>query len=201
MRFAELGMSGLQDAPRPGAPRRYDEETEHRVLDQLSQDPPPGQATWTAELLAESLTDVSPHQVWRILRQHNIHLQRSHSHCVSTDPEFASKAADIVGLYLHPPANTVVLCVDEKPHIQALERAQGYLRLPNGKAVTGFSHQYKRHGTTTLFGALEVATGQVKAGHYARRRRRQFLDFMNDLIADYPRILSAVGARHFRSSG
>jgi transposase len=79
-----------------------------------------------------------------------------------------------------------VICVDEKPHIQALERAQGWLRLPNGKSLTGFNHGYKRHGTTTLFAALNVATGQVKAGHYKRRRRREFLDFMNEVVADYP---------------
>jgi hypothetical protein len=89
-----------------------------------------------------------------------------------------------VGLYLSPPHNAVVLCVDEKPHIQVLERAQGWLRLPNGKALNGFSHCYKRHGTSTLFAALEVATGQVKVGHYPRRRR-EFLDFMDDVIAGH----------------
>ena len=108
------------------------------------------------------------------------------SWCVSTDPEFAQKAADIVGLYLDPPRNAVVLCVDEKPHIQALERAQGWLRLPNGRALTGFSHHYKRHGTTTLFAALDVATGQVQTGHFGRRRRREFLDFMNAVVRAYP---------------
>jgi transposase len=92
----------------------------------------------------------------------------------------------VVGLYLNPPQNAVVLCVDEKPHIQALERAQGWLRLSNGKALNGFSHCYKRHGTSTLFAALEVATGQVQVGHYPRRRRRQFLDFMNDVVAQHP---------------
>jgi hypothetical protein len=76
--------------------------------------------------------------------------------------------------------------VDEKPPIQALQRAQGYLRLPDGKAVNGFGHCYKRHGTTTPFAALDVATGQVKTGHYTRRRRREFLNFMNELAADSP---------------
>ncbi len=80
----------------------------------------------------------------------------------------------------------MVLAVDEKPHIQALERAQGYLKLPNGRALRGFSHDYKRHGTTTLFAALNVATGEVKAGHYRRRRRVEFLDFMNRVLAHYP---------------
>jgi hypothetical protein len=87
---------------------------------------------------------------------------------------------------LHPPENAVVLAVDEKPHIQVLERAQGYLRLPNGRALRGFSHDYKRHGTTTLFAAFQVLTGQVPLHHHRqRRRRREFLDFMNDLIAGY----------------
>ena len=106
--------------------------------------------------------------------------------CISTDPAFAQKAADLVGLYLQPPENAVVLSVYEKPHIQALERAQGWLKLPNGKAITGFNHEYKRHGTTTLFAALEVATGLVKAGHYQRRRRVEFLHFMNRVVADHP---------------
>lgn len=99
---------------------------------------------------------VSKHQVWRVLRRHGIHLQRRRSSYVSTDPEFAAKAADIVGLYLDPPENAVVFSVDERPHIQALERAQGYLRLPNGRALPGFSHEYRRHGTTTLFAAVDV---------------------------------------------
>ena len=184
-RFSKDGLSGLQDAPRPGASRHYDEVTEKRIFSLLDQKPPTGYATWSGGLLAEALGDVSKHQVWRVLRRHGIHLQRRRSWCISTDPEFAPKAADIVGLYLGPPENAVVISVDEKPHIQALERAQGWLRLPNGKALTGFSHGYKRHGTTTLFAALNVATGQVKAGHYKRRRRREFLDFMNEVIADY----------------
>ena len=80
----------------------------------------------------------------------------------------------------------MVLAVDEKPGIQALERAQGYLELANGSALRGFSHDYKRHGTTTLFAALDIITGEVKAGHYKRRRRTEFLDFMNRIVADYP---------------
>jgi transposase len=104
---------------------------------------------------------------------------------VSTDPEFSRKAADVVSLYLNPPQNALVLCVDEKPCIQALERAQGWIRLPNGPALTGFAHEYMRHGTTTLFAALEVATRLVP-GHYRRRRRREFLDFINELVSTYP---------------
>ena len=185
-RFAERRLAGLADKPRPGPVRRYDQTTEKRVLAQLDRSPPPGNATWTGNLVSEALGDVPPHQVWSVLRKHGIHLQRRRSWCVSTDPEFAQKAADIVGLYLDPPDNGVVLSVDEKPAIQALQRAQGWLRLPNGQALRGFNHEYKRHGTTTLFAALEVATGMVRAGHYSRRRRREFLDFMNGVVSHYP---------------
>ena len=185
-RFARSGTAGLADRPRPGKKAKYDRATERRILAQLDAPPPPGHVSWTGKLVAAALGDVSPHYVWRVLRQHGIHLQRRRSWCVSTDPQFAQKAADIVGLYLDPPENAVVISVDEKPAIQALERAQGWLRLPDGQAVRGFSHEYKRHGTTTLFAALEVVTGLVRTGHYPRRRRREFLDFMNSIITLYP---------------
>lgn len=184
-RFWQDRLAGLEDAARPGKPKTYDARTEKRVLTLLDADPPEGYGQWNGRLLAEKLGDVSDDQVWRILRKHNIQLQRRRSWCISTDPEFGPKAADVVGLYLSPPEDAVVLCVDEKPHLQVLERARGWLRLPNGKALNGFSHCYKRHGTSTLFAALEVATGQVQIGHYPRRRRRQFLDFMNDVIAQH----------------
>jgi transposase len=184
-RFAQGRCGGLSDAPRPGQPIKYGADSERRLLAQLDSPPPRGYAAWNGRLLAQALA-VSADWVWSTLRRHNISLQRRRSWCISTDPEFARKAADIVGLYLHPPENAVVLSVDEKPHIQALERAQGWLRLPDGKALTGFSHEYKRHGTSTLFAALEVATGQVKAGHFHRRRRRDFLAFMNEVVAAYP---------------
>lgn len=108
------------------------------------------------------LGDVHVQQVWRFLRANKIDLAARKSWCVSEDPAFAAKAADIVGLYLAPPANAIVLAVDEKPHIQALERTQGFLRLPNGSTLMGRSHDYKRHGTATLFAALNVATGEIK---------------------------------------
>jgi transposase len=184
-RFSRDRLSGLEDAARSGKPKVYDETAEKRILALLDTAPPEGYSQWNGRLLAAALSDVSDDQVWRVLRKHKIQLQRRRSWCISTDPEFGQKAADVVGLYLSPPENAVVLCVDEKPHIQVLERAQGWLRLPNGKALNGFSHCYKRHGTSTLFAALEVATGQVQVGHYPRRRRREFLDFMNDVIAGH----------------
>lgn len=182
LRFARKGLEGLKDAPRPGKKRRYLPDDEKRVLAMLDQSPPSGYSQWNGPLLARALSFQADF-VWKVLRTHGIQLQRRRSWCISTDPQFAEKAADVVGLYLDPPENTLVLCVDEKPHIQALERAQGYLKLPNGRAVTGFSHEYKRHGTTTLFAALETVTGQVIAGHYQRRRRVEFLDFMNRVVA------------------
>jgi hypothetical protein len=120
--------------------------------------------------------------------------RRRKSWCESDDPEFVArfvarfvaKAADVVGLYMAPPENAIVICVDEKPAIQALERAQGYLKLPNGRALTGHGHDYKRNGTSTLFAAFEVATGKVTAAHKSRRRRTEFLDFMNDVVAAHP---------------
>jgi transposase len=137
VRFAGQGMAGLADAPRPGKPPTYDLATERRILAQLDQPPPAGFATWNGRLVAQALGDVSTDQVWRVLRHHRIQLQRRRSWCLSTDPQFAEKAADIVALYLNPPENAVVVSVDEKPAIQALERAQGWLRLPNGKALRG----------------------------------------------------------------
>ena len=146
-RFGSQRLLGLGDAPRSGKPVRYDKATEKKVLALLDQAPPKGYSQWNGNRLAEALPDISRHQIWRILRRHNICLQRRRSWCISTDPEFGPKAADVVGLYLNPPQNALALSVDEKPSIQALERAQGYLRLPDGKAVNGFSHGYKRHGT------------------------------------------------------
>ena len=120
-----------------------------------------GFARWTAPLHPKELGDISDQHILRFLRSPRIDLAGRKSWCVSTDPEFAAKAADIVGLYLDPPDHAIVLAVDEKPAIQALERAQGYLKLPNGRSLHGQAHEYKRRGTTTLFAALEIATGAI----------------------------------------
>lgn len=185
-RFGAKRLEGLSDAARSGKPAKYDQSTEKRVLALLDEPAPKGYSQWNGRLLSEALSGVSKDQVWRVLRRHDICLERRRSWCISTDPEFGPKAADVVGLYLNPPDKALVLAVDEKPSIQALERAQGYLRLPNGQAVNGYSHGYKRHGTTTLFAALEITTGLVKTAHYNRRRRCEFLDFMNGIVAAHP---------------
>jgi transposase len=188
IRFAEEGLAGLTDRPRPGGrvSAKYDEATDRRILAVLERPPPDGFARWTGGLVAAALGDVSDQYVWRFLRAQKIDLDGRKSWCVSSDPEFAAKSAAVVGLYLDPPQGALVLSVDEKPHIQALERAQGYLRLPNGRTLTGHSHDYKRHGTTTLFAALDIATGEIHAGHYRRRRRVEFLAFMNRIVAAHP---------------
>lgn len=185
-RYAREGLAGLDDKPRPGPPPKYGEDTAKRILAVLDRSPPAGFARWTGGLIAAELGDVHEQQVWRILRETKVDLDGRKSWCESDDPEFAAKAADVVGLYIAPPHNAVVICVDEKPSIQALERAQGYLKLPNGRTLTGHSHDYKRNGTSTLFAAFEVATGKVTTAHKSRRRRVEFLDFMNDIVAAYP---------------
>ena len=185
-RFADHGLEGLKDRPRPGKTPSYTVETDKRILQVLDEPPPAGYARWTGPLIAERLGDVHEQHVWRVLRAQKIDLAGRKSWCESNDPEFAGKAADVVGLYMAPPENAIVICVDEKPSIQALERAQGYLRLANGRTLTGHSHDYKRNGTSTLFAAFEVATGKVKAAHKKRRRRLEFLEFMNDIVAAYP---------------
>ena len=111
-RFAQDRLPGLTDAPRSGKPVQYGAKVKKRILALLDQPPREGYAGWNGTLLAAALQDVSKHQVWRVLRRHKIYLQRRRSWCISTDPEFASKAADIVGLYLSPPENALLLCVD-----------------------------------------------------------------------------------------
>src|SRR5918998_2951882 len=194
VRFAKDRLAGLADAPRSGKPRRYGEDADRRILALLDRPPPAGFARWTAPLLATALGDVSDQYIWRFLRAQRIDLAGRKSWCLSSDPEFAAKAAAIVGLYLAPPEHAIVVAVDAcsvraglgprsptrpgKPAIQALERAQGYLKLPHGRSLHGQAHEYKRHGNSTLFTALNVATGQIKARHAGRRRRVEFLAFM-----------------------
>ena len=185
-RFAREGLAGLTDKQRPGPAPKYTAETGRRILAVLERPPPAGFARWTGPLIASDLGDVSEQHIWRFLRAQHIDLDGRKSWCESDDPAFAAKAADVVGLYMAPPENAIVICVDEKPSIQALERAQGYLKLPNGRTLTGHSHDYKRNGTSTLFAAFEVATGKVTVAHKNRRRRVEFLEFMNTIVADYP---------------
>jgi transposase len=128
----------------------------------------------------------SVHAVWRVLRKEGICLQRQRSWCVSTDKQFAAKAADIIALYLNPPEKALVISVDEKPSIQALERATGYVETDNGKIVRGCKSTYKRHGTLNLFAALQVATGAITTSKTTLKRRAEFLQFMDEIVAEAP---------------
>jgi transposase len=185
VRYAARRLAGLDETGHRGAVPKYSGETGRRILAVLDNPPPAGHGRWTAPLIAAALGEVHEQYVWRFLRAQRIDLAGRKSWCVSRDPEFAAKAAEIVGLYLDPPQGALVIAVDEKPHIQALERAQGYLKLPNGRALGGRSHDYTRHGTSTLFAAFNIANGEVMACHYKRRRRVEFLDFMNRVVADH----------------
>jgi len=185
VRYAADRLAGLDETGDRGAVPKYTAETGRRILAVLDGSPPAGHGRWTAPLIATALGDVHEQYVWRFLRAQKIDLAGRKSWCVSHDPEFAAKAAEIVGLYLDPPEGALVVAVDEKPHIQALERVQGYLRLPNGRAVSGRAHDYMRHGTSTLFAAFNIANGEVTARHYKRRRRIEFLDFMNRVVAGH----------------
>ena len=185
VRYARDRLAGLSEVGARGPKPKYDIGHQRRILELLDHLPPAGYANWTAVLLAKDLGDVHEQYIWRFLRAQQIDLSGRKSWCESNDPEFAAKAADIVGLYMMPPDNAVVLSVDEKPSIQALERAQGYLKLPNGRAMIGQSHDYKRNGTTTLFAALNVGTGEVTGEHHRRRRRVEFPAFMNRVVAQH----------------
>jgi transposase len=184
-RFSLWGLRGLRDQPRPGKPVTYDKAFRNRVLATLEEPAPAGMSHWDGPALAERL-DASVHAVWRVLRREGIYLQRRRSWCVSTDKEFAPKAADVVGLYLNPPLNAVVLSVDEKPSIQAIERASGYVETDSGKVVRGLKSTYKRHGTLNLFAALEVGTGQVKTKFTEFKKREDFRGFLDGVLADQP---------------
>jgi transposase len=186
VRYARSRLAGFSEIGNRGPEPKYGPETGRRILAVLDTKPPLGFANWTAPLLAKALCDVHEQYIWRFLRAQKIALSGRKSWCESEDPDFVRKAAEIVGLYMAPPENAIVLAIDEKPSIQALERAQGYLKLPSGRSMTGQSHDYVRHGTTTLFAALDVATGKVIGRHSKRRRRVEFLAFMNEVVASYP---------------
>ncbi len=184
-RFAMAGMAGLGDAPRSGAPTKYGAAHRDTLLKTLETPPPKGQASWDGKALAKAAGGTAS-TVWRYLRKEGIQLARTRSWCVSTDPEFAAKAADVIGLYLNPPERAIVFCIDEKPAIQALSRKTGYVQTSSGKVVRGLQSTYTRHGTLNLFAALNVATGQTISKTTATKKRPDFQAFMDDVVKDIP---------------
>ncbi len=183
-RYIQHGLKGLEDKPRSGRPTIYGDKFRNKILGLLGQSPPKGLSFWDGPALAKKL-DAPVDAVWKILRNEGIHLQRQRSWCISTDKNFASKAADIVGLYLNPPINAVVLCVDEKPSIQALERKTGYIMTDNGRVARAYQSTYKRHGTLNLFASLEVSTGKIIGKVTESKKRDDFIKFMSDVVTEY----------------
>ena len=142
-RYIEHGIDGLQNKPRQGRPKTYDKQFQNDILRKLEEPPPEGYGCWDGVLLAEA-TGYSKHAIWRFLSKQRISLARKRSWCVSTEPHFAAKAADIVGLYLSNSDNAIVICIDEKPNIQALERRIGLAVSSDGRLIQGYESTYKR---------------------------------------------------------
>lgn len=183
-RFDSHGLNGLSDSTRSGKPKQH-VDLRLRVLKMLEHPVPKGQSFWDGKALALAL-GVKKSSVYNILSKEGIQLQRKRSWCVSTDPEFAAKSADIIGLYLNPPERAVVLSVDEKPSIQALSRKCGYVQTSSKKIVQGLQSTYRRNGTLNLFAALNVSTGEVKKRTTAAKKREDFQSFMDDVVKDIP---------------
>jgi transposase len=184
-RYAAEGLAGLDDRPKPGRPRWVDDaEIVVRTLE-----PPPerlGVTHWSSRLLAAELS-CSNVKVAKVWREWGLQPWRSETFKFSTDPELEAKLRDVVGLYLNPPDKAVVLCVDEKSQVQALDRTAPILPLRPGIPEKQ-THDYVRHGTTTLFAALEVATGRVTDACYPRHRHDEFLAFLKQVAKAYPRV-------------
>ncbi len=187
-RYETAGVAGLlRDAPRPGRKRRFSDEFVASVVQRTVQEKPPNATHWSTRTLAATL-GISDSTVQRIWKRHGLKPFRVRSFKLSRDPDFLAKLKDVVGLYIDPPEKAVVLCVDEKSQIQALERTQPGLPMKKGRAGT-MTHDYKRHGTTTLFAALNVLTGEVIGQCLPRHRHDEFLVFLKKLDKETPRDL------------
>jgi transposase-like protein/transposase len=183
-RFAVQGIDGLDDAPRPGRPKTIDDSA---IISATLAPPPASLAVthWSSRLLGRHL-GIGDATVARAWRKYHVQPWRRETFKFSTDPELEAKVRDVVGLYLNPPTNAVVLCVDEKSQIQALNRTAPILPLREGLPEKA-THDYKRNGTTTLFAALEVATGKVTDHCYDRHGKAEFGDFLKKVAKAYPR--------------
>jgi len=179
-RFISSGLEGLNDAPRPGQPRKLsDEQVDEIVRVTQNEAPPRGRTHWSCATMAKRF-GVSDMTISRIWRSYGLQPHRTQSFKISSDPRLAEKVRDVVGLYMNPPENAMVFCVDEKSQIQALDRTQPLLPLRPGQ-VERQTHDYVRHGTATLFAALDIATGKVIGQISQRHRAKEFLTFLKKL--------------------
>ena len=184
-RYRARGAAGLKTEPRSGRPRRLTDADDARVL-AVTMIPPSGKTHWSSRALGKRL-GLSHMEVHRIWRAHGLQPHRVETFKFSTDPAFDTKMTDVVGLYLNPPERAVVLCVDEKSQIQALNRTQPILPLRPGIPAR-MTHDYQRNGTTSLFAALEVASGRVEGRCFDRHTHAEFIEFLNILAKKYPRL-------------
>ena len=183
-RFIAEGVVGLGDEPRPGAPREIGDEKVEQVVRLTLEKTPKGATHWSSRMLA-ARTGLSQSTISRIWRAFGLKPHRTESFQLSTDPLLVDKVRDIVGLYLDPPHHALVLCVDEKSQIQALSRTQPVLPMQAGQ-LERRTHDYKRHGVTSLFAALDIATGSVLGKCYRRHRSVEFLDFLKKIEGAVP---------------
>jgi transposase len=183
-KFAREGLAGLADRPRPGRPRTIDEATVQRVVAKTLEPPPGGESHWSVRRLAREV-GLSPSTVQRIWQAHRLKPHRARSFKYSRDPQLVAKVVDVVGLYLNPPEGALVVCVDEKTQVQALNRTQPILPLRPG-LPEGRTHDYKRNGTTNLYAALEIASGQVVHACQPRHRHQEFLAFLRRIVRAFP---------------
>jgi transposase len=178
-RFIERRLEGLLDEPRPGAPRKYTDEDVEKVVVQTLEAKPKGRTHWSTRSMAKAagMSPATVGRIWRALRLQP-HIVRGFK--ISNDPQFVEKVRDVVGLYVNPPEHAVVFAVDEKPQLQALERAQPILPMDLGMPERQ-THNYIRHGTLDLFAALDVATGKVIAQTKTQHRAKDFVSFLREI--------------------
>jgi transposase len=183
-RFRVNRLEGLLDEPRPGAPRSITDAQVEEVVTKTLESMPTNSTHWSTRLMADK-TGLSQTAIVRIWRAFGLQPHRVENFKFSKDPQFVEKVRDIVGLYMNPPDRAVVLCVDEKSHVQALNRTQPILPLAPGVPARQ-SHDYERHGVTSLFAALDVASGVTISSCYRRHRHQEFLRFLNEVEANLP---------------
>lgn len=183
-RFATNRLEGLRDGPRPGAPRTIDDARIEAVIARTLESLPADGTHWSSRGMARA-SGLSISTVQRVWRAFGLQPHRSETFKLSTDPDFVAKVRDVVGLYMAPPERALVLCVDEKSQIQALDRSQPMLPMRPGQ-VERRTHDYKRHGTTALFAALDISTGRVIGKCYVRHRATEFRRFLDEVEAQVP---------------